>query len=98
MRAISREAYARLELRHDRHGVRQRDGRPRRSATSCGSRERDIVYHPRVGESKLESFRDGWRHLRFMMLHSPTSIAAPARAPRLGARLGDACFRWCSAR
>lgn len=35
--------------------------------------ERDIIYHPRVGESKLASFRDGWRHLRFMLLHSPTS-------------------------
>lgn len=36
--------------------------------------ERDIVYHPRVGESKLSSFRDGWRHLRFMMLHSPATM------------------------
>jgi glycosyltransferase involved in cell wall biosynthesis len=35
--------------------------------------ERDIIYHPRVGESKLMSFRDGWRHLRFLMLHSPTT-------------------------
>ncbi len=34
--------------------------------------DRDIVYHPRAGESKLRSFRDGWRHVRFMMLHSPT--------------------------
>lgn len=30
-----------------------------------------IVYHPRVGDSKLRSFKDGWRHLRFMLLHSP---------------------------
>ncbi|MBU4200153.1 MAG: glycosyltransferase family 2 protein [Verrucomicrobia bacterium] len=36
--------------------------------------ERDIVYHPRVGRSKLHSFRDGWRHLRFMILHSPTFL------------------------
>ena len=36
--------------------------------------ERDIVYHPRAGDSKLRSFRDGWRHLRFMMLHSPSSM------------------------
>lgn len=36
--------------------------------------ERDIIYHPRVGESKLCSFRDGWRHLRFMILHSPTKL------------------------
>ncbi|MGI8631441.1 MAG: glycosyltransferase family 2 protein, partial [Solirubrobacterales bacterium] len=31
-----------------------------------------IDYHPRVGESKLSSFRDGWRHLRFLLVHSPT--------------------------
>jgi len=30
-----------------------------------------IVYHPRVGESKLNSFRDAWRHVRFMLVHSP---------------------------
>lgn len=36
--------------------------------------ERDIVYLPRKGQSKLHSFRDGWRHLRFMMLHSPTTM------------------------
>jgi len=28
----------------------------------------------RKGQSKLHSFRDGWRHLRFMMLHSPTAM------------------------
>lgn len=30
-----------------------------------------ITYYPRRGESKLSSFRDGWRHLRFMMLYRP---------------------------
>lgn len=34
--------------------------------------EREIIYHPRLGESKLHSFKDGWRGLRFMLLHSPT--------------------------
>jgi len=33
-----------------------------------------IEYHPRAGESKLRTFRDGWRHLRFLTLHSPTMI------------------------
>jgi len=37
-------------------------------------KEIPIAYHPRVGESKLSSFRDGWRHLRFMLLHSPTWV------------------------
>ncbi|NCD33124.1 MAG: glycosyltransferase [Spartobacteria bacterium] len=36
--------------------------------------EIDIIYHARIGESKLRSFRDGWRHLRFMMLHSPSTM------------------------
>lgn len=30
-----------------------------------------ITYYPRVGESKLASFRDAWRHIRFMLLYSP---------------------------
>jgi glycosyltransferase involved in cell wall biosynthesis len=37
-------------------------------------REFPIEYHPRGGESKLSSFRDGWRHLRFLLVHSPTYL------------------------
>src|SRR4051794_29936356 len=37
-------------------------------------REFPITYHPRGGESKLSSFRDGWRHLRFLLVHSPTHL------------------------
>ncbi len=33
-----------------------------------------IQYHPRGGESKLSSFRDGWRHLRFLLLHAPNHL------------------------
>ncbi len=33
--------------------------------------EQAISYFPRLGESKLKSFRDGWRHLRFILLYSP---------------------------
>jgi glycosyltransferase involved in cell wall biosynthesis len=29
-----------------------------------------IEYRPRIGESKLNTMRDGWRHLRFMLVHS----------------------------
>ncbi len=36
--------------------------------------ELDIEYHPRSGESKLSSFRDGWRHLRLLLIHSPTAL------------------------
>jgi hypothetical protein len=37
-------------------------------------RQIPIEYHPRGGESKLSSFRDGWRHLRFLLLHSPNHL------------------------
>lgn len=33
-----------------------------------------ITYYPRKGESKLSTFRDGWRHLRFMLFYSPTYL------------------------
>ena len=31
-----------------------------------------IDYFPRVGESKLNRFGDAWRHVRFMLLYSPS--------------------------
>jgi glycosyltransferase involved in cell wall biosynthesis len=37
-------------------------------------RQIPIEYLPRTGESKLSSFRDGWRHLRFLLVHSPTYL------------------------
>jgi len=37
-------------------------------------KEIPITYHQREGESKLASFQDGWRHLRFMLLYSPTYL------------------------
>jgi hypothetical protein len=33
-----------------------------------------IDYHPRIGESKLSRFSDAWRHVRFMLVHSPTFL------------------------
>ena len=33
-----------------------------------------IDYHPRGGESKLSTWRDGWRHLRFLLVHSPNYL------------------------
>lgn len=33
-----------------------------------------IAYYPRVGDSKLRTVRDGWRHLRFLLLYSPTHL------------------------
>ncbi len=50
-----------------------------------------IDYYPRVGESKLNRFGDAWRHVRFMLLYSPSWLylgagkhLAPPRARRHG--------------
>jgi glycosyltransferase involved in cell wall biosynthesis len=37
-------------------------------------RELPIQLHQRGGESKLSPFRDGWRHLRLILIHSPTAL------------------------
>jgi glycosyltransferase involved in cell wall biosynthesis len=42
----------------------------------AGARDLDIeevpiVYHEREGEETLDSFRDGWRHVRFMLVNAP---------------------------
>lgn len=33
-----------------------------------------ITYRERVGEATLESFRDGWRHVRFMLKNTPKHL------------------------
>jgi hypothetical protein len=33
-----------------------------------------IVYHPRAGKSKLNAWRDAWRHMRFLLLLSPLHV------------------------
>lgn len=35
-----------------------------------------ITYYPRIGPSKLTSFSDGWRHLRFILLLKPMPFLA----------------------
>ena len=37
-------------------------------------RELPIELHPRVGSSKLSPFRDGWRHLRVIVVYNPTFL------------------------
>ena len=46
----------------------------RAAKTGLVVRQISIEYHPRGGESKLSSFRDGWRHLRFLLLHAPNHL------------------------
>lgn len=44
------------------------------SAKGLRIREIPITYHPRVGDAKLESFSDGWRHVKFMLMNCPTYL------------------------
>jgi hypothetical protein len=46
----------------------------RASKRGLDIREFPISYAPRGGVSKLSRFRDGWRHLRFLLVHSPTHL------------------------
>jgi glycosyltransferase involved in cell wall biosynthesis len=73
MRAVRREVLPRLDLRTT--GMEFASEMVIR-ATKERLRivEFPIEYHPRGGESKLSSFRDGWRHLRFLLVHSPTHL------------------------
>jgi glycosyltransferase involved in cell wall biosynthesis len=73
MRAIRREVLPRLDLRTT--GMEFASEMVIRAAKErLDIREFPIEYHPRGGESKLSSFRDGWRHLRFLLVHSPTYL------------------------
>ena len=71
MRAFRRDLLPRLDLRTT--GMEFASELVIRSSKlGLDVREVEIEYHPRKGESKLSSFSDGWRHLRFLLVHSPT--------------------------
>jgi glycosyltransferase involved in cell wall biosynthesis len=73
MRAVRREVLPRLDLRTT--GMEFASEMViRASKENLRIAEFPIEYHPRGGESKLSSFRDGWRHLRFLLVHSPTHL------------------------
>jgi hypothetical protein len=73
MRGLRRDILPRLDLRTP--GMEFASEMViRASKERMDIREFPIHYHPRGGESKLSSFRDGWRHLRFLLVHSPTHL------------------------
>jgi len=73
MRAVRRSVLPRLDLRTTGMEFASemviRAAKEKLSITQFA-----IEYHPRGGESKLSSFRDGWRHLRFLLVHSPNYL------------------------
>jgi glycosyltransferase involved in cell wall biosynthesis len=73
MRAVRRDVLPRLDLRTT--GMEFASEMViRASKEKLRISEFPIEYHPRGGASKLSSFRDGWRHLRFLLVHSPTHL------------------------
>lgn len=71
MRAITREAYERLDLKSE--GMEFASEMVIEAARKkLRITEAPITYYPRLTPSKLHSWGDGWRHLRFMMLYNPT--------------------------
>jgi glycosyltransferase involved in cell wall biosynthesis len=70
MRAMTREAWNKLDLKTA--GMEFASEMViEASRKKLKIAEVPITYYPREGESKLSSFSDGWRHLRFMMLYRP---------------------------
>jgi hypothetical protein len=73
MRALRRDVLPRLDLRTT--GMEFASEMViRASKEKLDIRELPIQYHPRGGETKLSRIRDGWRHLRFLLVHSPTHL------------------------
>jgi len=73
MRAFTREAYQRMHLITT--GM-EFASEMVINAVKAGLKIKEIpiTYYRREGESKLRSFHDGWRHLRFMLLYSPNHL------------------------
>jgi hypothetical protein len=73
LRAFTKEAYRRMRLQTT--GMEFASEMVINAARAkLKVAEVPITYYPREGESKLRSFRDGWRHLRFMLLYSPDHL------------------------
>jgi glycosyltransferase involved in cell wall biosynthesis len=73
MRALRREALAELDL-HSTGMEFASEMVFKAFRRGLGVSELPIDYFPRTGESKLSRFGDAWRHVRFMLLYSPSLL------------------------
>lgn len=69
-RVISRDALDRLELTSDGMEFAS-EMIMKAGAEGLLIEEVPITYHEREGEATLSSFRDGWRHIKFMLTNAP---------------------------
>ena len=73
LRAFTRTAYERMQLRTT--GMEFASEMViKASMARLKITEVPITYHPRGGVSKLSPLGDGWRHVRFMLLFSPSYL------------------------
>lgn len=73
MRAFTREAYGRMQL-HTTGMEFASEMVVNALRENLKIHEIPITYYPRQGESKLVGLRDAWRHVRFMLLFSPSYL------------------------
>jgi glycosyltransferase involved in cell wall biosynthesis len=73
MRAFRRDALPALDL-HATGMELASEMVIRATKTGLTISELPIALHPRGGASKLLPFRDGWRHLRLMLVYNPTFV------------------------
>ena len=90
LRAVRREALPRLDLRSP--GMEFALEMVMKAArTGLVVTEIPIEYYPRRGDSKLNSLGDGWRSVKFILLHSPSYLffvpAAVVGVPALAGAL-----------
>jgi glycosyltransferase involved in cell wall biosynthesis len=73
LRSFTRDALTRMDLHTDGMELASemvlKAARRNLKVAECG-----ITYDVRLGEAKLNTFRDGWRHLRFLLLASPNYL------------------------
>jgi hypothetical protein len=74
-RAITREAYDRLHLKTGGMEFAS-EMLVMASKENLRIEEIPINYYPRIAPSKLHSFGDGWRHIRFVLLMKPLPFIA----------------------
>lgn len=73
LRSFTRDALNRMDLHTD--GMELASEMVLKAARrDLNVSEVGITYDIRLGEAKLNTFRDGWRHLRFLLLASPNFL------------------------
>lgn len=70
MRVFTREALNKMDLETDGMEFAS-EMIMEAGAKDLQIEEEPIIYHEREGDATLHSFRDGWRHVKFMLVNSP---------------------------